>query len=276
MERREGYYTPNARDDAEHARDAVLSALLAAEGQAGWEAKLAMVDDPLFAHFKDRIAAIARQRAAEEADATILDEAEIVALEKYLELAPATRSDIFALMKDRLDDLEDNLMLDESPRALWALIEDETTMRQVVASHLRATSNNRYKVNQEAVTAEGKETDIRMASVFSNQEAVIELKIGEKPYSGADLRAAIRNQLVTKYMAPETRRAGCFLVTSRGNKRWQHPDTKTKLDLTGLVTMLNEECARLEEQMGGSVRLVARGLNLSPRLPTEKARSGPA
>lgn len=225
MARREGAYTPNARDDAEHARNAVLGALLAAEGQAGWEAKLAMVDDPLFAHFKDRIAAIAHQRAAEEADSTALDEAQIVALEKFRELAPATRNDMFALMTDRLDDLEDDLVRDESPRASWALIEDETTMRQVVALRLRETANNRYKVNQEAVTAEGKETDIRLASVASDQEAVIELKIGQKPRSATDLRAAIKDQLVTKYMAPEGRRAGCFLVTCKGGRRWDHPDT---------------------------------------------------
>jgi hypothetical protein len=268
----EDSYTPNARDDAEHARNAVLSALLASGGQEGWEAKLAMVDDPLFAHLKDRIAALARQRAAEEADATTLDEAEVVALEKYRELSPATRNDMFVLMKDRLDDLQDHLVQDESPRAAWALIDDETTMRQVIALRLRETSNNRYKVNQEAVTAEGKETDIRMASVSSEHEAVVELKVGEKPRSGTELRAAIKDQLVTKYMAPEGRRAGCFMVTSKGARRWDHPDTGAKLDLTGLVDMLKEECARLEEQMGGSVRLVARGLNLSPRLPTEKAK----
>ncbi len=272
MARRDGMYTPNARDDAEHARNAVLSALLAAEGQAGWEAKLEMVNEPLFAHFRDRICAIALQRAAEEADAYALGEKEVAALEEFRELAPVTRDDMFALMKDRLDDLEDDFVRDESPRASWELIVDEAMMRQVIALRLRDTSNARYKVNQEAVTAEGKETDIRIVSVASDQEAVIELKVGEKPRSAAELRAAIKGQLVTKYMAPDCRRAGCLMVTSKGKKRWRHPDTGARLNLSGLVEMLNEECARLERQMGGSVRLIARGLDLSPRLPTEKSR----
>lgn len=270
MELRDGAYTPNIRDDAERARNAVLSALLNAEGKGGWEARLAMVKDPLFAHFKDRILTIAHQRAAEEADATIFDETQIVDLSKCHELAPMTRNDMFALMKDRLDDLEDELVRDESPRASWALIADETTMRQVIALRLRDKANGRYKVNQEAVTAEGKETDIRMASVASDQEAVIELKVGEKSRSAAELRAAIKNQLVTKYLAPNCRRAGCFMVTSNGEKSWRHPDTGAKLDLAGLMIMLNEECAQLEKLM--DVRLVARGLDLSPRLPTEKAK----
>lgn len=273
MARREGTYTPNARDDAEHARNAVLSALLATEGQAGWEAKLAMVNDPIFAHFKDRIAAMAEQRAAEEADANAFDEQQVVGLEKFGELAPLTRSDMFGLMTDRLDDLDDLLTRDESPRAAWALIDDEAVMRQVIALQLKQAANGRYKINQEAVTADGKETDIRMASVASDQEAVIELKIGEKQRSGAELRAGIRDQLVTKYMAPECRRTGCFMVTSKGDKGWIHPDTGAKLNLDGLVEMLGEECLRIEEQMGGSIRLVARGVDLSRRLPTEKAKS---
>lgn len=273
MARSERVYTRNTRDDAEDARNAVLSALLAAEGQAGWEAKLEMVDDPLFAHFKDRIRAIACQRAAEEADANALVEKDVVELDKSRELAPVTRSDMFTLMKDRLDDLEDEFVRDESPRAYWELIDDETTMRQQIALWLRYNANSRYKVHQEAATAEGKETDIRIVSVTSVQEAVIELKIGEQPRSAADLRDAIKDQLVTKYMAPDCRRAGCLMVTSKGKRRWEHPDTGAQLNLAGLVEMLNEECARLERQMGGSVSLVARGLDLGPRLPTERNRS---
>ncbi len=78
---------------------------------------------------------------------------------------------------------------------------------------------------------------------------------------------------MTKYMAPEGRRAGCFIVTSQGNRRWEHPDTGAKLDLSGLVDMLDKESVRLEEQTGGSIRLFAQGLDLSRRLLTEKAKA---
>jgi hypothetical protein len=66
--RHEGTYTPNERDHAERGREAVLSALLATTGAEGWQAKLDMAADPLFAHFKDRALAIALERAAEEVD----------------------------------------------------------------------------------------------------------------------------------------------------------------------------------------------------------------
>jgi hypothetical protein len=37
--------------------------------------------------------------------------------------------------------------------------------------------------------------------------------------------------------------------------------------------MLNEEAAKIEKEMGGGLRLMACGLDLQPRLPTERAKS---
>jgi hypothetical protein len=34
--------------------------------------------------------------------------------------------------------------------------------------------------------------------------------------------------------------------------------------------MLNEEAARIEREMGGNLRLTARGMDLQPRLPIER------
>lgn len=273
LERREGVFTPDVRDNAQSARSHILGALLATIGPEGWAAKLQMIGDPLFGHFKDRIAAIARERAAEEADASAFAEAEVVSLERYGELPPKTRDDMFALMNDRLTDLDDLLLRDDSPRAAWELIKDEKIMRQQIAHELRSNANKAYVVDQEAVTADEKETDLRLRSSVSDQEAVIELKIGEKPRSGAQLRAAIKDQLVTKYMAPEGRRAGCFLVTVNSDRSWNHPDTGAPLDFAGMIAMLNDEAARLEREMGGTIRLVAKGLDLRPRLGTERQSS---
>ncbi len=268
----EGVYTPSTRDQAERGRNAILSALLDAKGPDAWNAKLAMVNDPLFAQLKDRALAIAEERSAEEADALAYDEAGVRSLDRYNETPPLTRDDMFALMVDRLDDLEDLLLQDTSPRAAWALIQDETIMRQVIAHALHLADNHAYKVDQEAVTADQKETDIRLRSTGSNQQAVIELKIGEKDRSARDLQAALKEQLVTKYMAPDECRSGCLLVTLAKDRKWQHPETAKSLGLAELITMLNEETARIVSEMGGSLRIVARGLDLRPRLPPEKIK----
>lgn len=56
---RDGSYTPDVRDDAEVARNRVLRALFEAKGDDGWAAKLKLASDPLCAHIKDRILAVA-------------------------------------------------------------------------------------------------------------------------------------------------------------------------------------------------------------------------
>ena len=96
-------------------------------------------------------------------------------------------------------------------------------MRQQIARELRTSANAAYTVDQEAVTADEKETDIRLRSTGSEHEAIIELKIGEKDRSAADLKATIKDQLVVKYMAAENSRAGCLLITIKSPRTWLHP-----------------------------------------------------
>lgn len=270
--RHEGVYSPDDRDNAQRARGALLNAVLMAPGAAGWDAKLELSADPLFEDLKDRAMAIARERAAEEAEGPAFIEAEVVALDTYGEAPPTTRDAMFAIMRDRLDDIDDLLLQDVSPREAWANIAKEHLMRRELARELRNHANTMYTVDQEAATADEKETDIRLRATRSQQQAIIELKIGEKPRSAANLRKTLKDQLLTKYMAAEDCRAGCLIVTIRSDKTWTHPDRRrTRIDLNGLIVMLNEEASRLTTKLGGSIRLMAKGLDLRPRLKTERA-----
>jgi hypothetical protein len=155
---------------------------------------------------------------------------------------------------------------------LWATIEDEHQMRREIARHLDSEKNGLYTVDQEAVTADEKETDIRLISAATDQRGIIELKIGDKRRSAAELRSALSEQLVKKYMAPENSRAGCLLITLAKPRAWTHPDTGGSLDFPGLIAMLNENARRIADDLGGAVRVIARGLDLHPRLETERTR----
>jgi hypothetical protein len=264
-----GVYSPGPRDEAQRARNALLTAILDTKGGDGWMAKIEMADDPLFAHFRDRLALLAHEKAAEEMDTVVLNESEVAAIDRFREAPPKTRDEMFALLSDRLDDLDDLLLQDVSPRAAWAKISDEKVMRQQVAREMRNSANHAYTLDQEAVTADEKETDIRLRATTSEQQATIELKIGDDR-SGRDLRDAIKNQLVTKYMAAESCRSGCLLVTVAKDRTWKHPDTGEDLDVAGLAAILQAEAAKIVEDMGGSLRLSARILDLRPRLSTER------
>lgn len=269
--RHEGSYSPDERDHAERARGAILDALFAAPGAGGWAAKIELANDPLMQGFKDRGIAVAEERAAEEADAVRMTEAEVVALEQYGEAPPSTRDTMFALLRDRLDDIDDLLLQEESPRELWASIADENIMRKELARALRQAANGQYVIDQEATTADEKETDIRLISTAVAQKGTIELKIGEKDRSATVLRDTIKAQLVTKYMAAEECRAGCLVVTLASESRtWNHPDSNVKLDFPALIEFLNEEADKVTAEFGGTIRIMVKGIDLRPRLPTER------
>ena len=265
----EGSYSPDTRDNAEKSRNAVLSALLSTTGPEGWAVKLEMAADPLFDHIKDRAIALAQERAAEEADSVALTEAEFAILDKTGEPPPATREAMFALMRDRLDDIDDLLLQDISPRQLWASITDEHVMRRELARALRDAGNQSYTIDQESVTADEKETDIRFRSTGSKQQGTIELKLGDGR-SGTDLFNTIRDQLLTKYMAADECRAGCLLVTVASDREWDHPKTGKRIGFEALMAVLNEEAERLAKELGSTAKLMAKGLDLRPRLRTEK------
>jgi len=176
---------------------------------------------------------------------------------------------MFALMRDRLDDIDDLLLQDESPREAWANITDEHLMRREIARELKNAAKQIYIVDQESVTADEKETDIRLRSTSSKHIGTIELKLGDGR-SGNDLFNTIKDQLLTKYMAADECRAGCLLVTIAKDRKWDHPKTGKKINFDQLMTVLNEEAERLSQELGGEVKLMAKGLNLRPRLRTEK------
>ncbi|WMT73935.1 hypothetical protein [Bradyrhizobium sp. Ash2021] len=265
----EGARMLGMRDNAERGRNAILNALLATTGTEGWATKLEMANDPLFAHFKDRAIALAQEKAAEEADSVALSEAEFTVLDRSGEAPPSTSAAMFALMRDRLDDIDDLLLQDESPREAWANITDEHVMRREIARELRNAAKQTYVVDQESVTADEKETDIRLRSTSSKQIGTIELKLGDGR-SGRDLFNTIKDQLLTKYMAADECRAGCLLVTIAKERNWDHPKSGKQINFDQLMIVLSEECERLSLELGGEVKLMAKGLNLCPRLKTER------
>ena len=262
---REGSWTPDARDRAEQARNVLLGALLGAEGPEAWEAKLELARKPFSTHMRDRVMAMARERSAREVDGVAQDADAVIALERRGEMPPSTRGDMFRLLVDRLDDVDDLLLGDDSPREGWATFTKERIMRRALARELSRAANGMYVVDQEAVTGDEKETDIRIVSCLGTQQAVIELKIGENGYSVLDLMDALEKQLVKRYMAPEHRRAGCLVVTSNGTKTWRHPDDGGALDFAGVMELLGQRARELMDETGGTISVTVKGLDLGSR-----------
>lgn len=269
-------YSPGARDAAENWRRYIFDALMKASGPEALSAKLALAADPLFERLRDRIAALARERLAAEIDSSAWTPTEVATLLARKELSPKTTTDMAQLLVDRLEDLQELLLKDTGPRAGWASIDDENTLRPLIARELEVASREAYTVDQEAVTADGKETDIRLRAV-SGYQATIELKVGEKDRSARELCETIGEQLVKKYMAHREARTGCLIVTvADPGRRWQHPETGVRIDRFELGALLQARAALEQRQLGGEARVLARVLDLVPRLSTEKKAEGAA
>lgn len=260
--RHTGTFSPGIRDAAQDARNVLLDSVLNATGAEAWSAKLALADAPELAHFRSRAIEIARERAAEEADGDALTESDVVAVERRGEAPPRTTNDMFLLLQDRLDDIDDMLEADSSPREGWARHSDEYLVRRDLARELRSRANGMYTVDEEAVTAGEKETDIRLRSTGSAQEGVIELKLGQKARSVRVLQKALRQQLVDQYMRPYGRRSGCLLITLPDRREWRHPETRAEIDGKQLIALLQDTADQIMAFYGEELRLVVRGLDL--------------
>lgn len=261
----EGTFSPDTRDDAQTGRGAILSALLEREGQEAWLAKLRLAADPLLAHFRDRAITIAREKSASEADRARFTETEVAGIVTRFEAPPKTPADMAALLANRLDDIEELLLADASPRELWAKIDQEHLLRREMARELTRMSNGLYAVIQESVTADEKETDIRLVSTGADLEGVIELKRAEG-FSGRVLLETIFDQLVQKYLAPQNRRAGLLVISIARKKHFEHPETGARLNPEEFLATLKIEAARIERSLAHEVSIDVRVLDLRPRL----------
>ncbi|WLI89389.1 hypothetical protein Q4S45_22290 [Massilia sp. R2A-15] len=266
-----GAYSRGNRDYAEDARRYIFEAFMRRSGPKALQAKLALAELPNFDYLRDRIREVARERLAAEVDQGVSEIPEIASLFNGKDLPPKTGSAMAQVLVDRLDDLQALMLADTSPRAAWAAVQDENTLRPAIAREFLHMANGAYTVDQEAVTADGKETDIRFRTP-PDLQATIELKIGEKDRSAKDLCDTIEMQLVNKYMAYSQARTGCLLVTIADPKRrWKHPDTGRLIDHVKLQELLDVAAQAAQQRLGGTARVLARVLDLTPRLGVEGA-----
>lgn len=265
----EGPYSPNTRDNAETARNFLLSALLDTSGQDAHRIVLALADNPMFAHFPDRLRLLARQRAANDAEAEPLDAHAVVALSRLYDVPPKDRDSLFEVMVDRLDDLQQEISHDDfTIRRTLRSIKEEAEMQRYLAGRLSDTAKSAYVVTREEEVADRKKPDIRLITNAGNHKAAIEVKIASS-WTLSELERALRSQLVGQYLRDESCKVGCLLLTYEGTKTfWEHPETNMHMGFGEVIDHLSNIGAELERQSNGAFRLAVQGIDLrNPPLP---------
>lgn len=262
----EGVYSPDARDEAESARNRLLGAVIGKPGPEAHAALLTLAKEPLFAHMADRLVKYARERASADSELPGWSEAEVRQWERTFATAPRTRDDLFRAMFDRLEDIEhDVLHHDFNERSLLQAITLEEDMQPILARKFEDMASKHYTVAREEVVAGKKETDIRLV-VTQSLKAVAEIKIGDR-YSANDLLGALETQLLGQYLRHGSCTAGCLLITYAGRKKsFDHPVTGASLTFADVINLLKVRASELEENAKGRVRLGVFGLDLTDPL----------
>ena len=265
----EGTYTSNTRDNAETARNFLLSMLLDTPGPDARRVLLELADEDEFAHLADRLRFQARQRAAIDAEFPRFDPADVIALDTHHEAPPRDRDALFSVMMDRLDDLAHDLAHDDfTNKSTLRGIDTEAEMQRNLAREIRHRANGVYKVTREEEVADNKHPDIRLSVANRDLKAVIEVKIADN-WTPTELERALRNQLTGQYLRHSNCRAGCLLLTYHGRKTcWMRPNTRKRMTFSELVALLNDKVRDIENDSAHGVRVATFGLDLTdPPLP---------
>lgn len=260
--RHEGAYSPDRRDHAESGRNVLLSALLATPGAAASAVLSKLASDPAFSHFPDRLRMMARERAANDAEIPALTSEDLKSLEKNLEAPPHDRAGLFAVMMDRLDDLQHDIAHHAfTDRSLLQKTSDEIDLQRTLALRLEASARDAFLMVRENEVADLKKTDIGIAAVRPPQKAVIEIKVGDS-WSVAQLERALRAQIKGQYLRHKDCGAGCLLVTHhKPARRWRLNGVLVPFE--ALVAHLKGYARTLVEAGPSDIQLAVFGLDLT-------------
>lgn len=240
-------FSPDQRDYAEHARGRAFQQLANTPGRASFETILRLTENPECPIPRSRLLEIARNRAAEDAEATAWAPSDALTVEANAEAPPRTAKDLQSTALRRLDDMQYDLLHgDFSQGATLKAQPDETAVQNWIADRLRLKQRQAYSVEREPHVAGEKEPDVRLRAKATDASLAIEIKVAES-WSITQLDAALSEQLCGRYLrAPDARHGILLLVHQDARPRgWKDPETSQFLTLAELTERLCQLAAEI-------------------------------
>ena len=229
-----GVYSPGLRDDAQEARERLFILLAEIPGKAAYVALSELIDEHPGPNAPARMETHARRRAEQDGDLERWTAEQVAEFGDKLTRTPNSHRQLFDLTVARLEDLKDWLERgDDSPYRTWQRAADEGETRVLVAGWLNQKWDNPFTVAEESELANRQRMDIRLQNPSVASPVPIELKLLDKEWTGPDLCASLRDQLVGDYMRDATGGRGVILLVWQGNgpdKRWEIDGQRVHLD----------------------------------------------
>ena len=217
-------YSPNERDEAERAREALFKALVDTPGLATFETLRHLRQEADFPVPALQLREFERARAEADSEMEPWGPQDVSKFEHNFESVPSTSQDLQNVGMIRLAEIEHHLLHgDFDQGCVVASLPQEIDVQNWFANELRNRQGRSYTLERSPHVAEEKEPDIRLSSRISDARCPIEFKIAEK-WSLADLREALEDQLCGRYLRFHNSRFGILLLVHQKArpKGWEH------------------------------------------------------
>ena len=252
-----GVYTPELRDNAQDARNALFRFLSEIPGKATYVAIKELVEehpDPITRPWMEKHAF---ERAEQDGDLGPWAPKQVHEFGSRLTLTPSTHRQLYDLTIDRLTDLKNWIEHGvDSPFQTWQRAESESELRTLVTGWLNSRWDNKFTTAQEPELANNQRMDIWLHNESVRSPVPVELKVLDKRWSGPMLCERLRNQLAGDYLRHEKEGCGVMLLAWQGrnaNRKWRINGELA--DVTGLQKALKDYWAGISSNFPSVVAI---------------------
>lgn len=269
-----GVYSPELRDDAQDARNALLSFIRETPGK---DAFLALMDisraHPTEAS-RPWAAFHAKEKATLDADSSAWSPQQVRDFHDQLDRTPANHRDLWYLAIDRLMDLKHDLEEgDSSIASILQPVDRETDMRKFIGNWCRERAAGRYGIPQEEELADAKKPDLRFHGAAFDGPVPAELKLADK-WTGPHLFERLEVQLCGDYLRDKRSSRGIFLLVYHGVRTgWDLPNGGRVARFDAIVEALQDHWTAIAPRFPGVEDIRVIGIDLTKRGRGAKAAS---
>jgi hypothetical protein len=261
-----GVYSPQLRDDAQDARNALFSYIRETPGKEAFVALMEISRSHPAEASRPWMTFHAKNKAAIDADLPAWSPGQVRDFHDRLERTPTNHRDLWYLAIDRLLDLKQDLEEgDTSIASILQPVDKETEIRKYIANWCRERAAGRYGIAQEEELADAKRTDLRFLGVGFDRPVPAELKLADK-WTGPHLFERLEVQLCGDYLRDVRSSRGIFLLFNQGTQAsWHLPNGGRAESFDSLVEMLQSHWTLLAPQYTGIEDIKVVGIDLTRR-----------
>ena len=261
-----GCYSPGPRDDAQNARNRLLSLITNYSGKRAFLALNEIGKSHPSNEMRAWVQRQAKLHAATDAGEQAWTAEKLLEFKSSLQRTPSNHRELYELAIMRMEDLKDELEHgDTSTASLLQGAKREVEVRKYIGQRLRSPVDDKYSIPQEEELADRKRPDLRFLNSSFDGPVPMELKLADN-WSGTHLHERLENQLCGSYLRDMHSRYGIFTLVYRGKKKyWKLHSGNRRATFGQLIDSLREHWQLLSPSFPEIDEIEVIGIDLTRR-----------